>query len=118
MQMTLKGKEILMLFSDYNVELNMDGGVLTAYIKGEVDHHNAKAARRRIDREMEERCPTELVLDLGGVNFMDSSGLGLILGRYNKATELGIPFSVKNPTPATMKIISLAGGERIINIIK
>ncbi len=106
-----------MLFSDYNVNVTFSDGVLTAYIKGEVDHHNAVAARRRIDRELEEKRPRELILDLGGVNFMDSSGLGLILGRYNKATELGIAFAVCNPTPATMKIISLAGGERIINII-
>lgn len=106
-----------MLFSDYNVNIIFEDGVLTAFIKGEVDHHNAVAARRRIDRELEEKRPRELVLDLGGVNFMDSSGLGLILGRYSKASELGIAFAVCNPTPATMKILSLAGGERIINII-
>ena len=115
--MTLKGKDQKMLFSDYNVDITYDGGVLTAFVKGEVDHHNAKGARRRIDREMEEKCPSEVVLDLGGVNFMDSSGLGLILGRYSKATELGIKFSVKNPTTATMKILKLVGGERIFNII-
>ena len=106
-----------MLFSDYNVEITHEDGVLTAFVKGEVDHHNAKGARRRIDREMEEHSPSEVILDLGAVNFMDSSGLGLILGRYNKATELGIKFSVKNPTPATMKILRLVGGERIFNII-
>ena len=106
-----------MLFSDYNVSLTFEDGVLTAYIKGEVDHHNAVAARRRIDRELEEKRPRELILDLGGVNFMDSSGLGLILGRYSKAGELGISFAVSNPTPATLKILSLVGGERMINIV-
>ena len=106
-----------MLFSDYNVSLTFEDGVLTAYIKGEVDHHNAVAARRRIDRELEEKRPRELILDLGGVNFMDSSGLGLILGRFSKASELGISFAVSNPTPATLKILNLVGGERMINIV-
>ena len=105
-----------MLNTDSNVDTVFENGVLTAYIRGEIDHHNAKNARRRIDRELEGNRPAELVLDLSGVSFMDSSGLGLILGRYTKAKELGVNFSVQNPTPATMKIISLAGGERMINI--
>ena len=107
-----------MLFSDASVELENIDGVLTAYIKGEVDHHNAGLARRKIDREVESTRPRELILDLSGVNFMDSSGLGLILGRYTRATDLGIKFAVQHPTPATMKILSLAGGERLITIIK
>ena len=107
-----------MLFSDVNVKLNYDDGILTAYVKGEIDHHNAKAARRRIDRELESSRPRELILDLSGVNFMDSSGLGLILGRYTKAKDLGVSFAVQKPTPATMKILTLAGGERMIKIIK
>lgn len=107
-----------MTFSDSNVDITVSDGVFTAFIKGEIDHHNAKSARRKIDREIETLRPREVILDLSGVNFMDSSGLGLILGRYNKATELGIAFSVSHPTPATMKILTLAGGERMINIIK
>ena len=107
-----------MLFSDVNVKLTLDEGVLTAFVRGEIDHHNAKAARRRIDRELESSRPRELRLDLSGVNFMDSSGLGLILGRYTKAKDLGVAFAVQNPTPATMKILTLAGGERMIKIIK
>lgn len=107
-----------MLFSDVNVKLTFNDGTLCAYISGEIDHHNAKAARRRIDREMESCRPQRLVLDLSGVNFMDSSGLGLILGRLTKARDLGVDFAVSNPTDATMKIINLAGGERLIKIIR
>ena len=107
-----------MLISDSNVKITRDGGVITAYVSGEIDHHNAKSARRRIDRELETSSPEELILDLSAVSFMDSSGLGLILGRYTKARDLGVEFSVRNPTEATMKILSLAGGERLITIIK
>ncbi len=106
-----------MLNSIKNVEFLYSDGVLTAFVKGEVDHHNAKSARCAIDRELESCRPVHLALDLSGVSFMDSSGLGLILGRYNKASELGVKFTVRNPTSATMKIISLAGGERIFDVI-
>ncbi len=107
-----------MLFSDVNVKSTFEDGVLTEFISGDIDHHNAKAARRRIDREAESYRPRCLILDLSGVNFMDSSGLGLILGRYTKARDLGIDFAVQSPTDATMKILNLAGGERIIKIIR
>ena len=60
--------------------------------------------------------PDELVLDLSQVCFMDSSGLGLILGRYSKATELGIGFRVVNPSAEIRRILDLAGTERLIII--
>ncbi len=107
-----------MLYSDTNVKVMLEDGTLTAYISGDIDHHNAKAARRRIDRETEQTRPRSLILDLSGVNFMDSSGLGLILGRFTKARELGADFAVKSPTSATMKILELVGGERLIKIVK
>lgn len=106
-----------MLNSVKNVEFSNENGMLIAFVKGEVDHHNASSARRAIDRELEKIRPAQLALDLSAVSFMDSSGLGLILGRYNKAVELGVKFTVRNPTSATMKIISLAGGERIFDVI-
>ena len=107
-----------MFFPDSNVKFSDDGSVMTAYVSGEIDHHNAGAARRRIDRELENGRPSELRLDLSGVSFMDSSGLGLILGRFTKACDLGIKFCVIHPTQATLKILDLAGGERLFTIIK
>lgn len=95
-----------------------EDNMLVAYIVGEIDHHNAKGVRRCIDRELESSVPKELVLDLSGVGFMDSSGLGLILGRYAKAQELRADFCVRHPTEATMKILTLAGGERLIRIVR
>ena len=94
-----------------------EGDILSIAIKGEIDHHSAKSIREQMDTEIFcHRKPT-VILDLSGIDFMDSSGLGLILGRYNKAVELGVKFTVRNPTSATMKIISLAGGERIFDVI-
>ena len=107
-----------MCMTDKNVRIVNDGEVMTAFVNGEIDHHNASSVRRKIDEELQIRRPREMVLDLAGVNFMDSSGLGLILGRYTKATDLGASFRVEHPTAATLKILDLVGGDRLITIIK
>lgn len=92
------------------------GKCLTVYLEGDIDHHNARTVRSRIDTKIYIQRPEELILDLSRVNFMDSSGLGLILGRYTKAVELGILFKVANPSPQIRKILDLAGTERLIKI--
>ena len=107
-----------MSLTDKNIKIVTDGDVMTAFVSGEIDHHNASSVRRKIDSELEVLRPREMVLDLAGVNFMDSSGLGLILGRYTKATDLGASFRVEHPTAATLKILDLVGGDRMIKIIK
>lgn len=92
------------------------GKSLTIYLEGDIDHHNARTVRSKIDTKIYIQRPEELVLDLSRVSFMDSSGLGLILGRYTKAVELGILFKVANPGPQIRKILDLAGTERLIKI--
>ena len=96
----------------------MHGRTMTVMIEGDVDHHNSRQIRSRIDTKIFVQRPDELILDLSKVSFMDSSGLGLILGRYTKATELGIAFKVANPTPQIRRILDLAGTERLIKIEK
>lgn len=92
------------------------GKTLTVFLEGDIDHHNARSIRSRIDTKVYIQRPDELILDLSRVSFMDSSGLGLILGRYTKAVELGIVFKVQNPTPQIKRILDLAGTERLIQI--
>ncbi len=92
------------------------GKSLTVYLEGDIDHHSARRIRSRIDTKVYMQRPDELILDLSGVCFMDSSGLGLILGRYAKAVDLGIAFKVANPTPEIRRILDLAGTERLIKI--
>ena len=92
------------------------GRTLTVFLEGDIDHHNARSVRSRIDTKIYIQRPDELILDLSRVSFMDSSGLGLILGRYTKALELGIVFKVANPTPQIKRILDLAGTERLIKI--
>ena len=63
--------------------------VLYAYLAGEIDHDAAQGLRIQLDDALLTRSPRILVMDLGGVGFMDSSGIGLILGRQRCARTLG-----------------------------
>ena len=84
------------------------GKTLTVFLDGDIDHHNAREIRGRIDTKVFIQRPDELILDLSRVSF--------ILGRYTKAVEMGISFKVANPTPQIKRILDLAGTERLIKI--
>lgn len=92
------------------------GSSLRIKLRGEIDHHSAVAIRSSIDDIIKSKRPVELVVDMSAVDFMDSSGLGLIMGRYAVMKELGGELVVCDPSPRTEKIMSLAGMERIVKI--
>ena len=93
------------------------GTELKIKLRGEIDHHSAVAVRGAIDDMLRSKRPSQLVIDMSGVDFMDSSGLGLIMGRYAVMRELGGQLLIADPSPATEKIMSLAGMERIVKIV-
>ncbi len=90
---------------------------LVLTISGDIDHHSARALRERIDQEMFLHRPPLVILNLEGVDFIDSSGLGLILGRQARAHDLGCAFKVINCSKRTKKILNLAGLERLVDIV-
>ena len=96
--------------------LKWANGRLTVLVRGEVDHHSAKGLREEIDHAMYLYRPETLALDLSGVDFMDSSGLGLILGRYTKLQTLGGKLVVTRPTSEIRKLLQLAGAEKLFPI--
>lgn len=89
---------------------------LKVTLGGEIDHHSARAAREEIDSKITSLKPKAVLLDLKNVGFMDSSGLGLILGRYTKAKDLGAIFKVVNPGKSIQRVLKLAGTDKIIPI--
>ena len=92
------------------------GECLVVTVRGEIDHHTAVAIRNGIDAVLFDTRPSHLRLDLSQVGFMDSSGLGLIMGRFSVMRELGGTLAVWDPSPETAKILALAGMERIVSI--
>ena len=91
-----------------NVYFVPAGATLAAYLTGEIDHHSAQTLRREIDAQIDARLPELLTLDFSGVTFMDSSGVGLILGRSRRITGLGGKLSVQNVSPTVKKMLDIA----------
>lgn len=104
------------LIGAQNIEITYENHIMTAKILGDIDHHSARSVREKIDALIFSKRPSMVVLDLSAVEFMDSSGLGLILGRYTNAQEAGAEFLIYKPTRRVRKILELAGIERIIQI--
>ena len=98
------------------VACKMQGDILYAEIGGDIDHHSAKYIREAIDKEIFLHRPHVTVLELSHVDFMDSSGLGLILGRLRKTGEMAIAMTLVNPNPAVQKILRFAGVENMLDI--
>ena len=96
-----------------SVEIKSTGEVLTAYLSGELDHHTAAIMRSKIDTAIELNLPTLVVLDFSGITFMDSSGIGLIMGRYRILSKSGAKLHISGVTPQIYKVMKLAGLERL-----
>ena len=101
-----------------NIDIKNDNGAAIARLSGEIDHHNAGALRQRIDEAVTHRQPEILSLDFAGVSFMDSSGIGLVMGRYRLIENTGCQFYITNLSPHAYKVMQLAGLEKIAMLKK
>jgi stage II sporulation protein AA (anti-sigma F factor antagonist) len=91
------------------VTFSAAGETLYAYLAGEIDHDAAQSLRMQLDDALVSRSPRTLIIDLGGVGFMDSSGIGLILGRVRTAALWGGHVTVRGLSPQLKKMAELSG---------
>ena len=98
------------------VEINVMGEVVTAYLSGEIDHHTARYMRETIDNAIELNMPSLLVLDFSGVSFMDSSGIGLVMGRYRNLQKTGASLHVSGTSANIYKVMKLSGIEKLAKL--
>ena len=99
-----------------SVEIAVNGEVTTAYLSGEIDHHSAAAMRAEIDNAAELNLPALLVLDFTRVSFMDSSGIGLVMGRYRNLSRRGAKLHITGTSPQIYKVMKLSGIEKLATI--
>ncbi len=100
------------------VRLILKEGELTAVLSGEIDHHSAREIRGAIDEAAAKVKPKLLTLDFSAVQFMDSSGVGLIMGRCKLMQLWGGRVKITNLPPKIEKIVSLAGLNQLCMIVK
>lgn len=91
------------------VKTDYQNQMLTVYLTGEIDHNSAGSIRSQIDGQAENLHPKTLLLDFSKVSFMDSSGIGLIMGRYRTMELLGGNLKVVNVPPRLERIVNLSG---------
>lgn len=99
-----------------SVKIMNEDSKIIALLSGEIDHHNAKTLRQDIDFALRENQPEELILDFSEVGFMDSSGIGLVMGRYKLMQEIGGSLIVRNPPAHIKKVMRLSGIDRLASI--
>ena len=98
------------------VDIDIDECSVTAYLSGEIDHHSAAELRSTIDEAVEHAYPEVLVLDFGGVTFMDSSGIAVALRGWQRMQELGGSVALHHVAPQPRKVFEAAGIGRMMPI--
>lgn len=98
------------------IQYDANASALVVSLGGEIDHHSAAPLRTEIDAAIYEHVPRTLILDFSEVTFMDSSGIGLIMGRYKILQPLGGEILLLNPAPHINRVLRLAGMERLAKI--
>ncbi len=99
------------------MEIKMEniGTTLVVKLNGEIDHHSATELREKMDREITLRNIVNLVLDFDGVTFMDSSGIGVIVGRYKQIKARGGKTMLIRVKPQVDKILEISGLKKILD---
>lgn len=96
------------------VNITFEKEKLTAFLSGEIDHHVSKLMRCEIDEAFIRATPKVLELNFKDVSFMDSSGIGLIMGRYKLASSLGATVCVTEASAYLKRVMKLAGIDSIV----
>ncbi len=92
------------------------GRTLIATLSGELDQHNAVYVREEMDKQLGTAGIRNLIFDLSRLSFMDSSGLGIIIGRYKAVSALGGQTRIASPSEEAKRLIGLSGIHKIISV--
>jgi len=77
---------------------------------------SADYLRRELEASLDHARPEILHLDMEGVSFIDSSGLGVILGRYRRLKKQGVRMAIYRPRPQVLRLLQLSGLDKIMTI--
>ena len=100
------------------VEFNKENRQLKFKLTEDVDQHTVEKVRRKMDNEIKGYIPRKVVFDFSNISFMDSAGIGMVLGRYKLAKMLNGNLEIINVNKSMKKIFDMSGVSRIINIVE
>lgn len=95
------------------IRMDVTPQVITIWLSGELDHHAARSLRDQVDSTVNRSVAKHLRLDFSGVTFMDSSGIGLIMGRYRLMTARSGRLTVVGASDRLLRVMKLAGLEKL-----
>ena len=101
-----------------NTNYNEKDKLLTFEITEEIDHHTTEKIRRKMDNEITKYMPRKILFDFNQVTFMDSAGIGMLIGRYKMIKMLGGTAELTNVKSSIKKIFEMSGVLKIIPIKK
>lgn len=96
------------------VKVETKQGVLIIHLKGELDHHTADGLRQEIEDALDRTRARHLILHAKGLTFMDSSGVGVIIGRYKRVAAAGGKIIVTGLNPLIRRIFEISGLFKIL----
>ncbi len=99
-----------------NIDYKERDKLLLLEITEEIDHHTTEKMRRKMDYEITRFMPRKVIFDFSKVSFMDSAGIGLLIGRYKLAKMLGGSTKIINASLPVKKILEMSGVVRIIPV--
>ena len=99
------------------VTIQQTDDCMTAVLEGELDHHWAGSIRKEIDAAVRDQEPVLFYLDFHLVTFMDSSGIGLIMGRHQLMQSLGGQVLILDPPQHIRRVLRISGIERIAKVV-
>ena len=101
-----------------NITYDKENRLLKFEMTEEIDHCMADKFRNKADFEMQEHTPKKVLMDFENVSFMDSAGIGMILGRYKTAKMVGSTLNITNVKPSLKKVLEMSGVLKIIPIVE
>jgi len=99
---------------DFSFAESQADGVAEVALSGDLDMSATFRLEPALDRLLSSGQVGELVLDLGGLAFLDSSGLGLLLATYERSRDAGTAMSIVGPSPEIQRVFRLAGVEGVL----
>ena len=99
-----------------NLQFYVKEDNLVVIMEGELDHHSTEEARNKIDNQLDVEGINKLILDFSKVSFMDSSGIGVVIGRYKKLSAKNGRVCIVGVSPSVKRVFELSGMFKIIGL--